>query len=98
MNLNNVNLALKKIGKRNKAIQFKGTAYFTNDIEFYQLDNGKMIIVFYELGIIKSILQQITKDKKYYYQINGQDGRNTKCIYQADFNWNTNKYVDILQA
>ena len=98
MNLNNVNLALKKIGKRNKAIQFRGTANFANDIEFYQLDNGKMIIVFYEFGIIKSILQQITKDKKYYYQINGQDGRNTKCIYQADFNWNTNKYVDILQA
>ena len=95
MNVEKVNSILKSIGKRTKIKEFKGYAEYSNDTEFYELTNGKMIIVFWELGVIKSILEQNIKNKRYTYSINGQEGKNTKQIYEAEFNWNTNKYLDI---
>lgn len=96
MDINKINQALKLIGKRIKVEKFRGYAEYSKNIEFYQLSNGKMIIVFWENDIIKSILQQNDKFKKYKYQINGQAGTNTTCIYYAEFDYQNNKYTDIL--
>ena len=96
-NIDNINKALKVIGKRLKAEKFKETAEHTDNIEFYQLSNGKMLIVFYENGIIKSILQQ-RNIGRYTYQINGQEGTNTICLYSAYFDYDNNCYTDILKV
>jgi len=94
MNIDKINQYLKKIGKRITAEKFRGTAEHTNNIEFYQLSNGKMLIVFFDDGIIKSILQQ-NRTGRYTYQINGQEGTNTTCLYYANYNYDTNNYEDI---
>jgi hypothetical protein len=94
MNIEKVNEYLKKLGKRIRAVKFKGTAEHTNNIEFYQLSNGKMLIVFWDFGTIKSILRQ-DRIGRYTYQINGQEGTNTTCIYYAAYNYDAHNYVDI---
>jgi len=98
MNIEQVNKALKILGKRVKAVKDRGTAEHTDNIRFFQLDNGKMLIIFLDNGIIKSILQQQNLYKKYTVQINGQEGTNTKCIYYANYDYETHKYNDILTA
>lgn len=94
MNIEKVNEYLKKLGKRITAVKFRGTAEHTNNIEFYQLSNGKMLIVFWEFGTIKSILRQ-NRRGRYTYQINGQEGTNTTCIYYATYNHNTHKWEEL---
>ena len=64
MNIEQVNKALKILGKRVKAVKDRGTAEHTDNIRFFQLDNGKMLIIFLDNGIIKSILQQQNLYKK----------------------------------
>jgi len=98
MNIEQVNKALKILGKRVKAVKDRGAAEHTDNIRFFQLDNGKMLIIFLDNGIIKSILQQQNLYKKYTVQINGQEGTNTKCIYYANYDYETHKYNDILTA
>ena len=97
MNIDKVNKVLKILGKRIKVVEFKGTADYTDNIEYYQLNNGKMLIIFYEFNIIKSILIQRNRWKRYTCQINGQEGTNTECIYFATYNYDIHKYDDILQ-
>lgn len=94
MNIEKVNEYLKKLGKRITAVKFRGTAEHTNNIEFYQLSNGKMLIVFWEFGIIKSILRQ-NRRGRYTYQINGQEGTNTTCIYYAAYNYDAHKWEEL---
>jgi len=97
MNVEKINHVLKILNKRIKVTKFRGYADYTHDIEFYQLNNGKMLIVCLEFGIIKSILRQM-KDGRYSYNVNGRDGTNVECIYIADYNYENSKYVDILAS
>lgn len=96
MNIDKVNQALKILGKRVKAKKFKGTAEHTNNVEYYQLSNDKMLIVFLDKNIIKSILQQ-NKIGRYTCQINGQSGINTTCIYYANYDYENHCYEDIFK-
>ena len=57
-----------------------------------------MLVVFLDGGIIKSILQQQVINRKYTVQINGQEGTNTKCLYFANYDYESHKYNDILTA
>ena len=97
-NIEKVNQALKSLRIRTKAIEFKGHSHYFNDIEFYKLSNHKMLIVFYEMGIIKSMARQRRINKKYSYQINGQEGTNTELLYYAEFDYEKNRYYNILTA
>ena len=98
MNIEQVNKALKISGKRVKAVKDRGTAEHTDNIRFFFFFNGKMWIVFLDSGIIKSILQQQVINRKYTVQINGQEGTNTKCLYFANYDYESHKYNDILTA
>jgi hypothetical protein len=94
-NLDKVNKALKCLGKRIKIEKFRGTAEHTNNIEFYQLTSGRMLVVFWDFGVIKSILEQVNKFNRYTYGLNGQAGTNTREIYFADYDYENNCYYDI---
>lgn len=98
LNIEKVSKTLEIIGVRTKIKEFKGYADYGKDIEFYQLVNGKMIVVFWELGTIKSILRQRVKNKRYCYQLNGQDGTNTEQIYCAEYDYEHSEYIDILAS
>lgn len=98
MNIDKVNKALKLLNKRVKVEKFRCYAEHTNNIEFYQLTNGKMLIVFWDCGIIKNILQQRVKNTRYTYQINGQEGTNTDLIYYAEYDYDNHCYVDLLKS
>lgn len=72
-------------GKRTNIEKFVGCASYSSDIEFYSLSNRKNIIVFWECGEIKSILEQKVANKRYTYQINGQSGTNTSPVYYWNY-------------
>lgn len=97
-NIEKVNQALRILKKRVKAEKFIGTAEHTDNIEFYRLSNNKMLIVFWDYGIIKSILEQRERNKRYYYQINGQEGTNTKLLYYAEYDYDIHEYKDLLKT
>lgn len=95
MHIDKVSKVLKLLGKRIRIEKYRGTAEHTYDIEFYQLTNGRMLVVFWDNGIIKSILEQTNKRNRYTYSINGQEGKNTRQIYCADYDYDNNQYIDI---
>lgn len=94
MHIEEVGKALKLLGKRVKIAKFRGTAEHTENIEYYQLTNGKMLVVFFDREIIKSILIQ-NRIGRYTVGINGQEGTNTTCIYYANYDYDKHQYEDI---
>lgn len=96
MGIEKVNEALKKLKIRVKVEKHRGSAEHTDNIQYYQLNNMKMLVVFLDNGIIKSILRQKNIRNRYTYQINGQEGTNTECLYFANYDYDNHKYHDLL--
>lgn len=94
MKIEQINQVLKKLGKRVKIAKYRGEAEHTKNIKYYQLNNGKMLVVFFDNEIIKSILIQ-NRIGRYTVGINGQEGTNTSCIYYANYDYEKHQYEDI---